>query len=187
VDEVHVKVGSTTAPGIPAFRVVNLSNLVAKAEIAESYGVNVQKGDEAIIEFPDLNKAVTGKISFVARTIDAMSRSFTIEVSVRNDDPRYRPNMIALIKTVSTQCDSCIVVPVNAVLTGTDGKYVVVTQIDGDKTVAERRGVKVGSVYKGEAVITDGLSPGERVVVKGYYGLTNGQPLSVQSAATDTP
>jgi RND family efflux transporter MFP subunit len=187
VDEVNVKVGSTVAPGLPAFQVVNLNDLVARAEIAESYGMLIRKGDEATVEFPDLKKTVTGKVSFVARTIDPMSRSFTVEVAIKNDDARYRPNMLAIVRAVAAKCDSCIVVPVNAVQTAVDGKFVMVAKEEGGKILAEKRMVSLGDVYKGQAVIIGGLEPGDRVIVKGYDGLSTGQPLIIPSPAADLP
>ena len=42
-----------------------------------------------------------------------------------------------------------------------------------DDTV-ERRAVEVAAVQDGIAVVTKGLSPGERIVVEGQYRLTNG-------------
>lgn len=181
VDEVNVKVGSTVAPGMPAFRVVNLNELVARAQVAESYGLKIKKGDEAIVEFPDLRKEVIGQVSFVARTIDPMSRSFTVEVAIKNDNQSYRPNMIAIVRTVASQCDSCLVVPVNAVQTGVEGKYVMVASAGGTKAIAERRLVTVGSVHKGQAQIVSGLRAGDQVIVKGYDGLSKGQPVTIQT------
>jgi len=54
---------------------------------------------------------------------------------------------------------------------GPDGQYAYV--IKPDDTV-ERRIVEVAAVQDGIAVVTKGLSPGERIVVKGQYRLVNG-------------
>ena len=56
------------------------------------------------------------------------------------------------------------------------GQYAYV--IKNDNTV-ERRQVEVATVQDGTAVITKGLSPGEKVVVSGQYRLTVGARVRV--------
>jgi membrane fusion protein, multidrug efflux system len=62
-------------------------------------------------------------------------------------------------------------VPAQTVQDGPNGSYAYV--IKPDSTV-ERRDVDVASTQDGIAVVTKGLSLGERVVVDGQYRLTNG-------------
>jgi membrane fusion protein, multidrug efflux system len=62
-------------------------------------------------------------------------------------------------------------VPAQTVQNGPNGQYVYI--IKSDDTV-ERRAVDVAAVQDGIAVVTKGLSAGDRVVVDGQYRLTNG-------------
>jgi membrane fusion protein, multidrug efflux system len=62
-------------------------------------------------------------------------------------------------------------VPAQTVEEGPDGHFAYI--IKPDNTV-ERRAVDVAAIQDGIAVITKGLSPGERVVVEGQYRLTDG-------------
>ena len=68
-------------------------------------------------------------------------------------------------------------VPSQTVEDGPDGHYAYV--IKPDDTV-ERRAVEVASVQDGIAVVTKGLTPGERVVVDGQYRLTEGARVSIE-------
>ena len=52
-----------------------------------------------------------------------------------------------------------------------------------DDSTAEMRPVKVARTVDGISVITDGLSPGERVVTDGQLRLTNGSRVDVRSAS----
>ena len=70
--------------------------------------------------------------------------------------------------------------PAQTVQDGPNGHYAYV--IKPDDTV-ERRAVEVASIQDGIAVITKGLSPGERVVVDGQYRLTNGARVKTLGAA----
>ena len=71
-------------------------------------------------------------------------------------------------------------VPSQTVQDGPNGHYAYV--IKPDDTV-ERRAVEVASIQDGIAVVTKGLSPGERVVVDGQYRLTNGARVKVSASA----
>ena len=70
--------------------------------------------------------------------------------------------------------------PAQTVQDGPNGRYAYV--IKEDNTV-ERRTVEVSAVQDGIAVITKGLSIGDRVVVDGQYRLTNGARVKVEAAA----
>ncbi len=59
---------------------------------------------------------------------------------------------------------------------GPNGSYAYI--IKPDDTV-ERRTVDVASIQDGLAVITKGLSPGERVVVDGQFRLTPGVRVKI--------
>src|SRR6185295_16366748 len=60
IDAVNIKVGQSVAPGMPSFHIVNLTELKVKGEVAESYISKVQKGNNVVIFFPDINKEVKG-------------------------------------------------------------------------------------------------------------------------------
>jgi multidrug efflux system membrane fusion protein len=71
-------------------------------------------------------------------------------------------------------------VPSQTVQDGPNGHYAYV--IKTDNTV-ERREVEVASIQDGIAVVTKGLTAGERVVVDGQYRLTEGARVNPTTAA----
>jgi multidrug resistance efflux pump len=76
VDDVRLRVGENIAPGMPAIRVVSVENLKVIANFSESFVATVKKGNKVLVSFPDLNKEVVAKVTFVGRTIDPLSRTF---------------------------------------------------------------------------------------------------------------
>jgi membrane fusion protein, multidrug efflux system len=71
-------------------------------------------------------------------------------------------------------------VPQQTVQQGPNGHYAYV--IKPDNTV-ERRAVEVASIQDGIAVITKGLTAGEKVVVDGQFRLTEGVRVNPTDAA----
>jgi len=95
VDGIDIKIGLTIMPGMPAIRIVNLSNLKVKAEVAEAYSSKVKKGNEVLIYFPDLKKEIRSVIGYSAKVINNTTRTFMVESPLENS-LEYNPNMIAV-------------------------------------------------------------------------------------------
>ena len=179
VDIVNVKIGQSVAPGVPVIRVINLSSLKVKAEIAESYINRVSKGDEAIIYFPDEKKEVSVKIDYSGNRIDPLNRTFNVEVKLKDKSGDFRPNMIAILKIVDYKNNSAFIVPVAAVQKSGDGQYVYVKTMEGNKTFAKRKVVEVGTIYNGVAEIKSGLVTGDEVITSGYANIIEGDEITL--------
>ncbi|POY36375.1 efflux RND transporter periplasmic adaptor subunit [Solitalea longa] len=176
IDAVFAKLGDAASPGVPAFRVVNASNLKARATVAESYAASIKAGDQVKVLLPDLNKEVDAKVTFVSRSIDPLTRSFTVEAKLPSE-ASYRANMVAVLKIVDYSSASAIAVPINAVQNVNDETFVLVAEKQAGKDVAAKKAVKVGRTYNSQAEITSGLVAGDKLIVVGYQGLNNGEAI----------
>ena len=176
VDEVYIKTGQTVAPGVPAIRVVNFGKLKVVADISESYASAVKSGDEALLFFPDINKKVKSTVSYTAKVIHPMSRTFGIEIYLPSENV-YRPNMVTQIKIIDYKKSNAMVVPVNTIQK-VDGKEVVYVAVkNGLKTIAQKREVVVGSMYHDKAEILSGLTEGDLLITTGFQDLTENQSI----------
>lgn len=177
IDEIQVKVGENIAPGMPAARIVNNSDLKLVANVSEAYVTDVKKGDKVVINIPEIKKEIIGQVSFVGRNIDPLSRTFAVEVNLKSQ-PELRPNMSATIKVVFNTAPNAIVVPVNVIQTLNDEKVIYVAEKDGNKTVARKKVVTVDGVYNNMAQI-QGLKDGDQVITFGYQGLNDGEVIKI--------
>ncbi|MGE0771715.1 MAG: efflux RND transporter periplasmic adaptor subunit [Cyclobacteriaceae bacterium] len=178
VDKVFVKTGENIAPGMPAARVVNTSDLKLAANVSEAFVTNVRPGNKAIVTIPELKKDIEAKVTFVGRTIDPLSRTFSIEVQLPSH-PDLRPNMTGVVKVVYHTESAAVVVPINVVQTVNDEKVVFVAEESGNNMVAKRRVVTLGGVFNNLAQIDSGLKAGERVITFGYQGLSDGELIKM--------
>ncbi|MCC6691176.1 MAG: efflux RND transporter periplasmic adaptor subunit [Bacteroidia bacterium] len=172
VDEVYVKLGQTAAPGFPAVRVVNFSNLKVKAEVPENYAAKVKKGNNSIVLFPDINDTVAAPISFSAKVINSLNRTFNVEVALDNNKD-YRPNMIAVVKIIDYVNKEAIAIPVGTVQHAEDGDFVFIET--GGK--AKKIKVTLGHEYNGTAEIISGLKEGDKLITTGYQDLNEGEAI----------
>lgn len=177
VDAVNVKVGQAVAPGIPAFQVVNLSSLKVKGEVPEKYAAHVKTGSEVVLNFPDLKKEVSAKASYSAKVINPMSRTFTVEVDLKEANADYHPNMIAVLKVVDYKADSAIVVPTDVVQHSETESFVFVAQKEKGATTVKKKVVEVGESYNGSTEILKGLTTGDVIITKGYQNVNDGDAI----------
>ncbi|MDQ7948663.1 MAG: HlyD family efflux transporter periplasmic adaptor subunit [Pedobacter sp.] len=151
---------------------VNANVLKAKAQVAESYLGKINQGDDVKVIFPDIPDSLNTKVTFAAKVIDPASRSFNIEVKLPSN-PKYRANMIAVLKVVDYKNPNAIVVPVTAIQNAENGQYVI-TVVGGK---AKRSTVKTGRTIDGKTEILSGLTEGDKVVVTGIDDVNEGDPV----------
>ncbi|MEL7341191.1 MAG: efflux RND transporter periplasmic adaptor subunit, partial [Bacteroidota bacterium] len=96
VDEIMPKEGEIAMPGMPAFRVVNQTDLTLVAQLAESYVPFIKKGDLVKVNFPTMDKSFEARVSVVGQAIDPLARTFKVEVKLPND-PILKANMFGEI------------------------------------------------------------------------------------------
>ncbi|RYC68272.1 efflux RND transporter periplasmic adaptor subunit [Spirosoma sordidisoli] len=177
VDKVLAKVGSSAAPGVPMFQIVNLSQLKVKANVADTYAGSVKKGDEVIVRFPDVNRELKTRVNFVSTTVDPLSRTFTIEAPLPSDRS-LKPNMLAQIKINDVNKSNALVINQNLIQNTESGQLVYVAVNEGGKKVAKSRKITPGQSYGGQIEIIAGLKPGDQLVTQGYQELTDGTPIN---------
>lgn len=173
VDEVDVKIGQNVAPGMPALRVVSFDKLKMKANVSEAYVVQIKTGNKVMVSFPDINREIEAKVTFVGKTINQLSRTFPVEVAL----PSYadlRPNMSGVLKVIFQTVPDAMTVPVNVVQDINNEKVVYTAALEGGKTIARRKVVEVAGIYGNVAQIK-GLNPGDKVIIVGYQGLNDGE------------
>jgi RND family efflux transporter MFP subunit len=177
VDMVSAKLGESMQPGMPAVRVINTSNLKLIAHVSEAYVTSIKKGNDVLVNIPELNKELKAKVSFVGKNIDQLSRTFNVEIKMPSL-PDLRPNMTGIVKIIFHSEASTLVVPVNVVQDINNQKIVYVAETNGKQTVARKKVVTVDAVYDNLAQVK-GLTAGDKVITVGYQGLNDGQAIKL--------
>lgn len=174
VDQVMAKTGQAAAPGVPAFRIVNLNALKVVGEVAESYVSKINTGNETIIVFPDLGTQVSTRLDHAGKAINRLNRTFNVEIHLKGAQGTYRPNMIAVLKIADYSAEKAFTVPVSAIQQSGEGSFVFVADASG---IARRRDIRTGMTYNGVTQVVEGLSEGDQVVTTGYQGVLEGDRI----------
>ncbi|MBR1575574.1 MAG: efflux RND transporter periplasmic adaptor subunit [Bacteroidales bacterium] len=169
--------GDMYAMASPIYVVQQITPVKLLVGISETDYTKLHRGDAVTLTADALpGREFTGKVGRIYPTIDPASHTFTAEILVPNNDRALRPGMYARVK-VTFEVNHSIVIPDAAVVKQQGSGVRVVYVVGPDNTVdlvEVRPGRHIGREYE----ILEGLSEGDRVVVKGHSTLRNGSQVT---------
>ncbi|WP_407081069.1 efflux RND transporter periplasmic adaptor subunit [Halomonas faecis] len=120
-----------------------------------------------------------GEVDFVDNHLDAEAGTILTRAVLDNSEGRFAPGMYARVQLLAGHAEGSLLIDDKAVLTDQDRKYVYVVDDEGR---AMRRDVQLGRMADGLRIVTAGLDPGARVVVKGAQRIFfTGMPVAAES------
>jgi len=123
--------------------------------------------------------SVKGELTFIDNAVDRTTGMIMLKATFANQDRRLWPGQfVNIVLTLAIQ-KNAVVIPSQAVQTGQNGLYLFV--VKNDMTV-ELRQPKVDRVVGNESVVSDGVKPGEKVVIDGQLQLVPGARVQVKTA-----
>jgi multidrug efflux pump subunit AcrA (membrane-fusion protein) len=167
--------GEIAAAGSPALTIVDISRIVAHANIPVAEAAHLRVGMPATITFG--GEETPAKVTVVSPAVDPNTTTVQVWVQAANPGERLKPGASAHIAVKAGTIDNAILVPSAALLNSDEGgqKLMVVDS----KSVAHERPVQVGIRQGGKAQILDGLAEGEQVVTVGGLGLEDKAKVKV--------
>ncbi|MBN1387776.1 MAG: efflux RND transporter periplasmic adaptor subunit [Bacteroidales bacterium] len=176
--EMYSGAPNTVAGKAAIVTLMQVNPVKAVVNISEQYMPLVKEGMDATIisdVFPD--DKFKGTVSLVYPTIDPMTRSFEVEITVPNSNFKLKPGMFIRVSMFLGE-EEAFVVPSNVVLQqeGTNNRYIFVDR----NGIAKRYQVKIGKRYDEMLeIISDDLAVGDMLVVDGQTKLTDNDKINV--------
>jgi len=119
-----------------------------------------------------------GKVATLDNQIDTTTGTVKLRAHFDNEKEALYPNQFVNVRILVDQVKDATLLPVAAVQHGAIGTYVYLIRADG--TVALRP-VKLGAETGDQAVVQEGVQPGDQVVTEGADRLREGSPVVVAS------
>ena len=171
-----VELGEYLAPGSPMLTLADTSLLKARVLLDPREAMDIAVGSKAVISvYARPGEVFGGRVVRVGEVIDPRTRRLPVEVELDDHGGRLRPGLVARFAVETGEPTMVMRVPLEGVFErfGSQQVYVI---IDG---MAERREVVLGLVGAGFAEVTQGIEPGETVVVKGVTRVVAGSKVQV--------
>jgi len=187
VDRIFKKEGEMSIPGLQLIQLVNLNKVYVNADVSETYLAKINNGDMAEVSFPSYpGLTVETTIHRTGQVVKTKNRTFLVQVLLDNQDEKLKPNMVAVVKMKDFSSDSALVVPSIIIKNDLKGSYVYVTENqENGKLLARKKYVTPGMSEGSHTIITQGLTPGQQVIIKGYNLVKNGMEVQVEKDKTE--
>jgi RND family efflux transporter MFP subunit len=122
-----------------------------------------------------------GKIDFVDNAIDRSSGTIRSRAVFANPDGRFTPGMFARVRMAAAPPKNELLVPDAAIGVEQVRKFVLVVDAEN---VARPKYVTLGPVVDGLRVVTEGLTPGDNVIINGLMRARPGAKVTPQQSST---
>ena len=170
--------GDLYSMSAPLFTVQQVTPVKLLVGISESEYTKVKKGDVVHITVDAIpGREFTGKVERLYPTMDAVTHTFKVEVTVPNKDRVLRPGMYARV-TVNFGTRRSVIVPDQALVKqeGTGTRFIYVLKPDHTVSYVP---VTIGRHIGREYEILEGLEAGSQIVVKGQSLIRDGVKVNV--------
>ncbi len=132
----------------------------------------------------DTKLQATGVLQSLDNQIDTTTGTLKFKARYDNRDQTLFPNQFVNVHLLADTLKGVVLAPSAAIQFGTNGTFAYA--LDGDKKVTIRQ-LKVGASDGTNTVITEGLAPGDRVVLEGTDRLKEGSEVEVVNSPEDVP
>lgn len=158
--------GARVTAGEPLFEIANLDRVWIQADVYESELPFIRLGAPAVTTLSYVpGRTWTGRVTFIAPTVDPMTRTVKVRSEFDNADGALKPDMFGDV-VIQQPARNVVVVPDSAVLqTGTRS---IVFLVKGDGTF-EPREVSLGTKAEQFYEVRSGLAAGQRVVTQANF------------------
>ena len=157
--------GAAVEAGAALFMVGEPKALGVTAQAYEADVAQIKPGAEVTVSLPQLTRDVRGQVRTIGAELDKETRRVPVFITLQEAVPALRPGMLAKVEASGQAQQREMVIPVTAVLIKDGTRSIVFVQ--RDKQVFEAKDVRLGQPVRGVVPVLGGLSPSDRIVVRG--------------------
>ncbi|HEY8193460.1 MAG TPA: efflux RND transporter periplasmic adaptor subunit [Hyphomicrobium sp.] len=125
-----------------------------------------------------------GTLEVIDNQVDQQTGTIRLKAEFPNEKRQLWPGQFVNVRVLVDTLKNVIVASTEAIQRGPDGPYVYVVGADNTVTM---RAVKVARQDETQAVIAEGVTPGEKLVTSGFGRLKDGASVSVSDGKTPPP
>jgi multidrug efflux pump subunit AcrA (membrane-fusion protein) len=170
-----LNIGEVASAGSPVFTIVDISRVVARANVPAQQAGMLRVGERATIS--GSGGEITGKITVVSPAVDPSTTTLQVWVEAPNPGEKLKLGSTVHVSMDAGVIPDALVIPVSALLASDDGSEKVM--IAGSDGLAHEQKVEVG-IRSGDSVqILSGVKPGDQVITEGALGLDDKAKIEI--------
>ncbi len=182
IRRLDAKIGLLLSVGDPIGEMLHIDRVKAVVGIPESDISAIRKLNEVDLTLKALDGlVVTGKKHFLSPSPDTAARLYRLELALDNSDGEILPGMFIRANVVKRAVDDAIVIPFYSVISRNNEQYVFIEE----NGLAKKRHVQLGIMENWMVQVTEGLEPGEKILIEGHRDVEHDQKVKVVKLLTD--
>jgi RND family efflux transporter MFP subunit len=175
VSEVLIEKGVHVNPGSPILKLVDLSTIEISIPVPEGEIGRIKIGQKALVDVPALDiTGIEAHVELKGVTAASPSHTYRCTLVPEKKQTNLYPGMVCKVRLSEVSDSLRIRVPASAVEMDSNGRFVWVVN-DG---VVGRSYVTVSDFQEQGVVISSGLEPGDKVIVKGAAKVSTGMKVN---------
>ena len=168
--------GQNVLPGFAVTRLVTTTGQQVRIAVPEAEIGHIREGQQASIRVPAAGgKTYTGTVVERGIRADALSRSYPVKLRVDDADSELLPGMVAEVSLWPADGETACILPLHIVQLDERNRNFVWVNREGK---AEQRFITCGDFAGDGVIVTQGLQPGDIVIVKGQHKVCNGTVIN---------
>ncbi len=180
----QVSVGALVEPGDLITTIDDLSRIKLDFNVPATHLAVLQSGSPIRAYSAGWgDERFEGTVDTIGTRIDPETRSVLIRAVIPNREMRLRPGLLMTVELLNRERQA-LMIPEEALVPVQRRHYVLTVGADN---VVQRKEVFIGQRQPGLVEITQGLSPGEQVIVRGTTRVRPGQKVSISDNTTTLP
>lgn len=180
IEKISQKQGEMAAPGMVLMHIIDLTEMLIKADVSERFMPDINEGDEVVLRFPSYpGFSKTTTVRRIGNVVNPNNRTFEVELRLQNPNNMLKPNMVAVIDVNDYSADNSLVVPSKVIKEDLNGKYLYIAHSQNDDWIARKRYIVNGRTYLGETRIESGLEENDIIIVEGFNRVNDGSLLRI--------
>lgn len=175
----QVSVGSLVTPGTEITTLDDISKIKLDFSVPERFIQELRPGklvEATAIAFPD--ETFNGIVTSIDSRVNPTTRAVIVRAEIPNPDLRLLPGMLMKVKLIKRSRDA-LMLPESAIIPLQSNHFVYSVNSDN---VIERKQVTIGIRTRGWVEILDGVTSGEKVVIRGLLKVHPGDKVTTQLA-----
>ncbi|HTK38910.1 MAG TPA: efflux RND transporter periplasmic adaptor subunit [Pyrinomonadaceae bacterium] len=172
--------GEFASAGAKLVTIADISEIIVKAQFADSSIGGMKTGDEVTIypnNVPD--ESISGRVTLISRSTDPTNRTVEVWANFANGRGLLRPGDSVKFVVAASPENEALTVPLSAVqFEASNSDEGTVMMVDAN-SIAHETKVKTGIKNGDKVQILDGLNEGDTIVVEGNYELPDGTKVEV--------
>lgn len=179
----YISEGAYVNPSAQVAKLIKTQPLKIEFSIPERYAEIVKTGYNLTFHIENSTEQHTAKVYALEPTIDANTRTLTLRALYENAGNKLNPGRYVSIELIIREKKNAIQVPTEAVVPELGGEKIYIVKNGKAQMVDIKTGLRTDQYME----ITEGVNPGDSIVISGVMQLRSDIPVIVAGDKPDRP